>query len=110
MIYSPDPTAAYHGGNPQSKAAHESIRAVKKNRREKLLRYFEEDYLYFSRRDAYGGWTTDELEGETGWTHQGLSPRIVELRKAGAIVPTGETRPTRSGRQARVYRLAEGKP
>ena len=97
MIYSPDPTAAYHGGNPQSKAAHESIKAIKKTRREQLFAYF-----------MWARWTMDELEEKTGWTHQGLSPRIVELRKAGLIVATNETRATRSGRQARVYKMAGG--
>jgi hypothetical protein len=97
VIYSPDPTAAFHGGNPQSKAAHESVKAIKATRGERLLRFF-----------MWSNWTTDELEAVTGWTHQGLSPRIVELRKAGLIVATNETRATRSGRQARVYELAGG--
>jgi hypothetical protein len=88
-----DPTAGFHGDNPESKAAHDSVKALKKNRREILFALFEN-------RD----WTVDELEVRTGWSHQGLSPRVTELKKAGQIVPTAARRATRSGRFARVFR------
>jgi hypothetical protein len=53
-------------------------------------------------RAGGAGRTTDEVEVETGLSHQTASARVNELRNGGAIVPAGK-RPTRSGRNAVVY-------
>lgn len=50
--------------------------------------------------------TCDELEQSLNLKHQTASARITELLSQKQIVPTGQTRPTRSGRAARTYRLA----
>ena len=51
------------------------------------------------RRDA----TCDEAEKFLNMPHQTCSARFRELEKAGRIVKTERTRPTRTGCQARVY-------
>ena len=53
------------------------------------------------------GWTCDELEVHMGMRHQTVSPRLLELVEAGRIEDSGERRPTRSGRGARVYVLSD---
>lgn len=59
---------------------------------------------------ASGGYgkTCDELEVILGLPHQSVSARITDLQSAGAIVDSGQRRPTRSGRAARVYVLVGG--
>jgi hypothetical protein len=54
---------------------------------------------------ADGPATCDEMELRLGLTHQTCSARINDLFRAGTIVADG-SRPTRSGRRARVWRLA----
>lgn len=48
--------------------------------------------------------TCDELEERLSMTHQTASARVNELMRAGVVVAEG-SRPTRSGRRARVWRL-----
>lgn len=57
----------------------------------------------------YGPATADFVESNNG-VSIGLWKRFSELEKLGLIEPTGETRPTRSGRQGRVYRLVTERP
>lgn len=49
-----------------------------------------------------GGLTCDEIERKLHLSHQTASARVRELYLADQIIHHG-TRPTRSGRQARVY-------
>lgn len=53
------------------------------------------------------GMTCDEVETALGYRHQTASARLRELSLSGAIHDTGDRRLTRSGRSARVYRVAE---
>jgi len=57
-------------------------------------------------RAAYpNGLTADEVAGRCGASQFGMRPRISELRKAGLIEPTPDTRPNpTSGIAARVWR------
>lgn len=49
------------------------------------------------------GATCDEVEADLHLIHQTASARIRELVLMGRLYDTGRRRPTRSGRQARVY-------
>jgi hypothetical protein len=49
----------------------------------------------------------DETERILNMSHQTCSARYRQLAQAGLIVETGETRATRSGRQAAVWRAAK---
>lgn len=51
------------------------------------------------------GATCDEAEEKLGLAHQSCSARIRELVLDGRLVDTGDRRMTRSGRNARVYRV-----
>jgi len=53
--------------------------------------------------DADG--TCDDVEVRLGLTHQTCSAAVHRLMKSGAVEPAGK-RPTRSGRQATVWRVA----
>ncbi|WP_298962490.1 hypothetical protein [uncultured Methylobacterium sp.] len=57
-------------------------------------------------RSHRDGLTCDEVEALTGLRHQTASARICELRDVNVIVATGDKRPTRSGRNAAVYRVS----
>lgn len=52
---------------------------------------------------AERGATTDEIEVAMAGRHQSVSPRVIELERAGLIRRSGEKRATRSGRLAHVY-------
>ena len=49
------------------------------------------------------GATTDEIEQVLDGRHQSVSPRVIELERAGLIKRSGDRRKTRSGRMANVY-------
>lgn len=49
------------------------------------------------------GATCDEVEVTLGWSHQGVSARLVDLTRNGHIALTHLRRKTRSGRNAGVY-------
>ena len=49
------------------------------------------------------GMTCDRVEEIMDGRHQTISARIRELVNEGRIVDTGKRKPTRSGRQARIY-------
>jgi len=51
---------------------------------------------------SHGGATCDEIERTTGISHQTVSARLAELAQRGLVAPSGQTRQTRSGRQAAV--------
>lgn len=48
------------------------------------------------------GMTAQQVEDATGLPGNTVRPRIVELRRAGLVVESDQTRPTRSGRSAVV--------
>jgi hypothetical protein len=54
-----------------------------------------------------GGWTVENMEFTLNLKHQTVSARFNELRNAGWIYASGETRKNTSGRDAEVYRLTE---
>ena len=54
-------------------------------------------------RNSPRGATCDDLELRLGVSHQTVSAAIRAMTKAGMIVDSGEKRPTRTGRPARVY-------
>lgn len=90
-----DATRNNHQGNPESVAAHESISAVKTKLRARVVNLI-------ASRGALGC-TSDEAEVALALSHQSVSARFTEAKAAGQIVDSGITRPTRSGRNARVY-------
>lgn len=51
--------------------------------------------------------TAHELAYFTGLTNVQISRRLAEMEEAGLIKPSGNTRPTPSGRPARCWRLTE---
>jgi hypothetical protein len=54
--------------------------------------------------------TCDEVQALIGGIHQSVSPVFTKLAQDGVIEPTGDTRQTRSGRAAKVMRIALPKP
>ena len=53
---------------------------------------------------AAGPGTKDELASRCGLTEQQVARRMHGLKRAGLVEPTGETRPSRSGRPERVWK------
>lgn len=62
--------------------------------------------VYDSIWDSKAGRTDDEIEELTGLRHQTASARRRELVQHGAITASGAVRPTRSGRNATVWIVA----
>ena len=58
--------------------------------------------LWVRQRGALGA-TVDEVEHEMPLRHQTAGPRVSDLHRVGTLVLNGKTRPTRSGKQARVF-------
>lgn len=92
-----DVTAQKHGGNRESVEAHDSIRADKARLRSAVLDFIKAHPF---------GCTSDEVEAGLGLSHQTVSARMTEAKADGKLVPTGERRKTRSGRNAAVYVVA----
>lgn len=80
-----------------SRAAASSIEAHVSKLASTIIAFIEE------RGDA----TQDEAAVGLDMLHQTASARFTELKTAGRIVLTGEKRNTRSGRKARVWKLAD---
>ena len=93
----PDPTAALHGSNPESKAAWESL--------DKDTLEGKRWLVYNCIERAPNGATCEEVEQETGLSHQTASARCTELKHRKLIVIVGR-RPTSTGRTAAVYKVA----
>ena len=92
-----DITSNYHRGNLQSVQANPSEN-VKLRDRWRIMSVLKESAVW--------GMTCDEMEQELGMSHQSCSARFSELKRDGQIAQIGR-RPTRSGRQAGVYRANE---
>ncbi len=50
-------------------------------------------------------WTCDEIEDRLGMLHQSASATLHHLERDLVVYKTRETRPTRSGCSAKIYRL-----
>jgi hypothetical protein len=96
----PDITANKHGGNAESAEAHASI--VDNNR---AVRH--QIYGYALSLGAHGI-IPDEVAVDFDCHHNHTSPRISELKKAGALVKNGLRRTTRSGHSAAVLVAVPG--
>lgn len=57
--------------------------------------------------DSTDGLTCDEIEVITGISHQTCSATITHASRRGLLIKSSLRRPTRTGRLARVYQLAE---
>ena len=66
-----------------------------------------EEILYHLRE--YGPATADGLDGALDWRPTTAGRRLPDLVREGLVEWTGETRPTRSGRKANVYRVKVNK-
>ncbi len=95
-----DITRNFHGGNPESVAAHASIVPAKATLRRRVIA--------FVRGRGEHGATSDEIELALGLSHQTVSARITEAKAGGDLVPSGRRRVTRSGRSAAVLVAADG--
>jgi hypothetical protein len=56
--------------------------------------------------EVYGDATADEIQVVTGLGGSTVRPRIIELQAVGVIIDTPLRRPTRTGRPAKVIKLA----
>jgi hypothetical protein len=66
-------------------------------------------YDYITSRGPLGA-TSQEVETALGIVAQTVTPRVLELRKMGLVYPSGEFRPTRSGRKAQVWVTCSPEP
>lgn len=98
----PDPTL-----DPPCVASSDTSRDAAKSMKGHTPRLRGEVLKLFNHPNIVGseGWTCDEIEIQTGLSHQTCSPRVHELAKIGAIVDSGERRKTRTGRRATVWKL-----
>jgi hypothetical protein len=107
-IYEPlldrlDITEKRHKGNAESREARQSLQGSLSAVRERVFNYVDQ-------RLAWGS-TSDEAVYALDMLHQTVSARFAELKALGRIVPSGERRKTRSGRNAAVFissRVADG--
>lgn len=90
-----DITVNFHGGNPLSAEAHDSVIIHKARIRREILTWIA--------TRGYIGATCDEVEASLGISHQTASARITEAKMVGDLIDTGRRRPTRTGRSAAVY-------
>jgi hypothetical protein len=89
-----DVCRAFHGGDPCSEAANESVHPDKASIRADILQWIADR--------QHEGATCDEVEVALGLRHQTASARMRELVMLGMATKTGRRRPTRSGRNAAV--------
>ena len=89
---------APHNGSETSKAAARSIAPRMNPMRMLILRVLMR---------APWGMTADEIERCTGMTGNSIRPRLVEMETLMWVVRDGDTRETRSGRPASVWRVTE---
>lgn len=101
-LFDGDPTRNRHGGNPESTAAHESIKADKA----RILR----DVINHVTACGATGATCDEIELALFLSHQTASARCTEAVARGLLVRTQIRRETRSGRKAAVLMAPQFAP
>ena len=90
------PTLPYSNGDTSVDAATSMLGSASSLRR-----------LVFDTIKHLGGLTDDEIEVETGLSHQTASARRRELVLSKNIVFSGERRRTRSGRFAKVHVVSD---
>jgi len=83
-------------GSATSKQAADAIKPMR-------LSLFQRVHNFIEEREKWGA-TQEEIHLETGIKENTLRPRIRELEIKGLIEKTDETRKTKSGRNAVVYR------
>lgn len=84
-----------HNGVDTSIAAADSLQTM-------AATLTEAAYQYVLGRGSDGA-TCDEVEVALGLRHQTASSRLWALERAGRVTMSVTTRPTRSGRKARIY-------
>lgn len=94
-----DITVRRHGGNAESKKAHERIKQGKAETRLRILGHIKQL--------GTEGATTDEIAAWMNVPPNAISGRMTELKKLGALTATSQTRRTRSGCAARVFVATE---
>lgn len=85
-------------GTRTSRAAAEAIEPLAARQRRHVFR----DLIWWTK--YHQGATREQLAETTGLSGDSLRPRVWELIKQGYAEPTGQTRRTRSGREAEVLR------
>lgn len=90
---------AYHNRTETSKRAAEEV-LPKISKRERRV------WEWIHARGGKGS-TIDECSEETGMLVASVCPVFYHLRKLGKLIKVDETRPTRSGRAARVHVVYE---
>lgn len=94
-----DPCANFHHGASTSVDAFRSTPETSRQaQRETIFRYILDS--------GSNGATCDEAEAFLKVSHQTASARITDLLEAGRIHYGTETRKTRAGKSARVYRIS----
>ena len=98
------PRAPLSHGEPTSVAAAESMRCQVETDRAIVLECYREAARWHSR-----GLTPDECANLCCWLHDPYRARrrCSELKQSGHLRETGETRPTKSGRQSAVLCVAQ---
>lgn len=89
----------YVRGSDTSRAAAASVEHSAKAQQSRCLQLIKDS--------GYTGKTCDEIEEILGERHQAISARLRELVLSERIIDTGSRRPTRSGRNANVYRFVK---
>jgi hypothetical protein len=90
----PPPAAPYQPHSETSKAAAGQIETTTGELRARVLAHLK----------ACGGATDEETQDALGMAQNTERPRRVELVRAGRVIDSGETRKTKSGRSAVVWR------
>ena len=95
-----DSLPAHQKHSPTSKAAAEAIKPRIGPMHEKILRVLR-------MMDEWNGATDEQMQNALKMPANTQRPRRRELQLWGYIIDSGTTRPTQSGRQAVVWKLAE---
>ena len=103
-------TMALDGMMPRSRST-DPVTSVDAGRAAKLCESQKDVLEFMARvpRNPAQGWTHGELEREMDaygfiYSPSRIRSAVSELESAGLVEWTGDTRPTRYGRKARVYR------
>lgn len=83
------PSLPFARSSETSRDAARAVRSAAEQNRGRVLEAI--------RAAGANGMTCDEVQVLLGLSHQQCSPRVSELARSGEIVPSGLTRPTRSG-------------
>lgn len=105
MMTTQEKLPGLYGGTPPHVAGSDTSEAAARSIAPRAAQLREEVYRAI-RACGVSGATCDQVESILDRRHQTVSARIRELVQLGRIVDTGQRRPTRSRRPARVYRVA----